>query len=98
MYWLFLLLALGAFVVAISATQTWLLLLSLLAALGFALLWVKGLYAARIGGVIGDTPRALHPAELQALREQLRPGADAPAASPSTPVPPAAPDREPTQP
>lgn len=75
MYWLFLLLALGAFLLAISTTQAWLLALALLAALVFMLLWVRGLYIARIGGVISDTPRALHPAELQALREKYRTGA-----------------------
>ncbi|WP_433853104.1 hypothetical protein [Stenotrophomonas nitritireducens] len=74
MYWLFLLLALGAFVLAITTTHTWLLLLSLLAALLLFLLWMKGLYAARFGGTASQMPRALHPAELQAMREQLRPG------------------------
>ncbi|WP_241772643.1 hypothetical protein [Stenotrophomonas pictorum] len=98
MYWLFLLLALGAFVLAISATQTWLLLLSLLASLVFALLWVKGLYAARIGGALTDAPRALHPAELQALREQFRVDAAAPTVAPPPPVQPATPDRESPQP
>jgi len=72
MYWLFLLLALGAFVLAISTTQMWLLVLSLFASLLFAVLWIKGLFAARVGGVVGDAPRPLHPAELQALRDQLR--------------------------
>jgi len=73
MYWLFLLLALGAFVLAISTTQTWLLAVSLLASLLFFLLWIKGLYTARFGGVAGQAPRALHPAELQALRQQVKP-------------------------
>lgn len=72
MYWLFLLLALGAFVLAISTTQMWLLVLSLFASLLFAVLWVKGLFAARVSGVVSDAPRPLHPAELQALRDQLR--------------------------
>ncbi|WP_228114257.1 hypothetical protein [Stenotrophomonas sp. MYb238] len=85
MYWLFLLLALGAFVLAITTTQTWLLLLSLLAALLLFLLWMKGLYAARFGGTASQTPRALHPAELQALREQLGPGRTATVA-PSSPA------------
>jgi uncharacterized membrane protein len=97
MYWLFLLLALGAFVLAISATQTWLLLLALLASLVFALLWVKGLYAARISGALNDAPRALHPAEMQALREQFRANAT-PTTAPPTPAQPATPDRESPQP
>ncbi len=71
MYWLFLLLALGAFVLAISTTQMWLLVLSLLAALLFAVLWIKGLFAARFSGIISEAPRPLHPAELQMMREKL---------------------------
>jgi hypothetical protein len=97
MYWLFLLLALGAFVLAISATQTWLLLLSLLASLVFAFLWVKGLYVARVGGALTDAPRALHPAEMQALREQFRANAASNPGTSPTPSQPATPDREPTQ-
>jgi hypothetical protein len=86
MYWLFLLLAIGAFILAISTTQMWLLVLALVASLVFALLWVKGLYVARMGSVVADTPRALHPAELQALREQLRGQANAPVASSAAPA------------
>ncbi len=71
MYWLFLVLALGAFLVTISTTQTWLLVLSALATLLLLVLWVKGLYVNRIGNV-SEAPRPLHPAELQALREQFR--------------------------
>ncbi|WP_305804764.1 hypothetical protein [Stenotrophomonas sp. YIM B06876] len=72
MYWLFLLLAIGAFMLAISTPQLWLLVLALLTALAFFLLWIKGLYVSRFG-TVADAPRALHPAELQRLREQLRP-------------------------
>ena len=101
MYWLFLLLALGAFLLAFSTTHSWLLVLALLAALVFLLLWVKGLYVARFGGVSSE-PRPLHAAELQALRAQLEPKA-APATTPVTPAvqaPPApsAGDRELPQP
>ncbi len=71
MYWLFLVLALGAFLVTLTTTHMLLLVLSALAALVFLLLWVKGLYVARIGSV-SEAPRPLHPAELQALREQFR--------------------------
>ena len=80
MYWLFLLLALGAFLLAFSTTHSWLLVLALLAALVFLLLWVKGLYVARFGGV-SSVPRPLHAAELQALRAQLQPKADPAAAA-----------------
>ncbi len=90
MYWLFLLLAFGAFLLAFSTTHSWLLVLALLAALVFLLLWAKGLYVARFGGV-SSVPRPLHAAELQALRAQLQPKAD-PAAAPvaHTPVAPSA--------
>jgi hypothetical protein len=65
----------------------------LVAALVFMLLWVKGLYAAKFDGVVNDVPRPLHAAELQALREQLRPAATADAATttPPSPAPAAAP-------
>ncbi len=72
MYWLFLLLAIGAFALAVSTPQMWLLVVLLLAALAFFLLWIKGLYVAKFGNVLPDAPRALHPAELQRLRDQLR--------------------------
>ncbi|WP_303748135.1 hypothetical protein [Stenotrophomonas pigmentata] len=109
MYWLFLLLALGAFLFAFSTTQAWLLVLALLAALVFLLLWAKGLYVARFGGV-SSVPRPLHAAELQALRAQFQakndPGvaATATTAAPPTATPPpvnppaAAGDRELPQP
>ncbi|MCL7714861.1 hypothetical protein [Stenotrophomonas mori] len=72
MHWLFLALALGALVLAVTTTQAWLLLCSLLAAVALLLLWLKGLYAARVGGRLQAPPPALHPAEQDALRAQLR--------------------------
>ena len=84
MYWLFLLLALGAFLLAFSTIHSWLLVLALLAALVFLLLWAKGLYVSRFSGV-SSAPRPLHAAELQALRAQLQPKAEH-AAAPVTPV------------
>ncbi|WP_225765557.1 hypothetical protein [Stenotrophomonas sp. Marseille-Q4652] len=75
MYWLFLLLAIAAFVFALSATKVSLLLLALFVSLVFFLMWVRGLYVARFGSVVNDGPRVLHPAELQRMREQLRPAA-----------------------
>lgn len=100
MYWLFLLLALGAFLFAFTTANAWLLVLALLAALVFLLLWAKGLYVARFGGV-SSVPRPLHAAELQALRAQFQaktdPGAAAPTPAPVSP-PAAAGDRELPQP
>jgi len=86
MYWLFLLLALGAFFLAFSTTHAWLLVLALLAALLFLLAWAKGLYVARFGSV-NTVPRPLHAAELQALRAQLQPAASPdPTATPAPTV------------
>ena len=104
MYWLFLLLALGAFLFAFTTAHAWLLVVALLAALVFLLLWAKGLYVARFGGV-SSVPRPLHAAELQALRAQFQARTDPetaatvapPAPAPVSP-PAAAGDREPTQP
>ncbi|WP_282268364.1 hypothetical protein [Stenotrophomonas sp. PS02298] len=102
MYWLFLLLALGAFVLAFSTTHSGLLVLALLAALVFLVLWAKGLYVSRFSGV-SSAPRPLHAAELQALRAQLQPKADPAADAAVTPpvqapASPAAGDRELPQP
>lgn len=85
MYWLFLLLAIGAFALAVATPQMWLLVVLLLAALAFFLLWIKGLYVAKFGSVLPDATRALHPAELQRLREQLR--ADKPDETPPSSAP-----------
>jgi hypothetical protein len=82
MYWLFLLFAIGAFFFALTTTHAGLLWLALLAALACLLLWVRGLYRARTGDAFTATPRALHPAELQAIREQLRASAAPPSSHP----------------
>ena len=86
MYWLFLLLALGAFFLAFSTTHAWLLVLALLAALLFLLAWASGLYVARFGSV-NTVRRPPHAAELQALRAQLQPTASPdPTATPAPTV------------
>ncbi len=72
MHWLFLLFAIGAFFFALTTTHGGLLLLGMLVALACSLLWVRGLYIARVGNAFTATPRALHPSELQAMRDQLR--------------------------
>lgn len=82
MYWLFLLLAIAAFTLAVSTPQMWLLVIALLVSLAFFLLWIKGLYVARFGSVVPEPRRALHPAELQKLREQLRPTTTADVSAP----------------
>ena len=96
MHWLFLLIALGAFALAVTTPNTWLLVLALLMALLFVMLWVKGLYVAKFGDGAASVPRPLHPSELQAMREQLKSKATQAAPASASPVnppsPPAGPD------
>jgi hypothetical protein len=71
MYWLFLLLALGAFVLAFSTPHMSLLVLALLAALGFLMAWARGWYMAKIGDASQrDALPMIDPAELRRLRAQ----------------------------
>ncbi|MEE7566854.1 hypothetical protein HH297_10675, partial [Xanthomonas sp. Kuri4-3] len=51
MHWLFLLMALGALVLAFTTPHMWLLVVALLAALVLLLAWVRGGYVRRIGDV-----------------------------------------------
>ena len=71
MYWLFLLLALGAFVLAFSTPHMSLLVLALLAALGFLMAWARSWYMAKIGDASQrDALPMIDPAELRRLRAQ----------------------------
>ena len=70
MSWVFLLLAIAAFVVAFKTTSIALAALCLLAALGLLLAWVLGLMAQRVGSRSRDDSALLDPAELRRLREQ----------------------------
>ncbi|MGB3871690.1 MAG: hypothetical protein WA956_03405 [Stenotrophomonas sp.] len=76
MHWLFLLFAIGALFLTLTTRHAGLLWLGLVVALACLSLWVRGLYRARTGGVFTAPPRALHPAQLQALRDQLRSGSN----------------------
>ncbi|WP_115006470.1 hypothetical protein [Xanthomonas campestris] len=69
MHWLFLLIALGALVLAFSTPHVWLLVVSLLVALLLLLLWTRGWFAARMGDTQRDTGSMIDPAELRRLRE-----------------------------
>ncbi|MBB4725682.1 hypothetical protein [Xanthomonas euvesicatoria] len=69
MHWLFLLMALGALVLAFSTPHVWLLVVSLLVALVLLLLWTRGWFASRIGDTQRDTSSMIDPAELRRLRE-----------------------------
>jgi hypothetical protein len=70
MSWVFLLLAIAAFVVAFKTTSVALAALCLLAALGLLLAWVLGLLAQRVGSRSRDEAAMLDPVELRRLREQ----------------------------
>ncbi|MDR2871508.1 MAG: hypothetical protein LBV45_03125 [Xanthomonadaceae bacterium] len=69
MYWLFLLLACGALMLAFTTSHVWLLVVALLAGLGFFLAWAYGWYSARVGENQQDEISMIHPAELQRLRQ-----------------------------
>ncbi|MBZ2683051.1 hypothetical protein IPS57_04605 [Xanthomonas perforans] len=69
MHWLFLLMALGALVLAFSTPHMWLLVVSLLVALVLLLLWTRGWFASRMGDTQRDTSSMIDPAELRRLRE-----------------------------
>ena len=70
MSWLYLLLAVGAFMVAFKTASTAVMVLALLAALGLLLAWLLGLLASRVESRSGDPSTIVDPAELIRLREQ----------------------------
>ena len=70
MYWLYLLLAIGALLMALKTTSSGLMVLCLLAALVLLVLWVAGMYSARMAGRSRDPSAMIDPAELRRLREQ----------------------------
>ncbi|MDQ1120919.1 MULTISPECIES: hypothetical protein [Pseudoxanthomonas] len=72
MYWLFLLLSLGAMGVALRTTSMALMVVMLLAALGLLVAWALGWYAARAGNGSADGRGMIDPVELHRLREQAK--------------------------
>lgn len=70
MHWLFLLLGFAALAFAVKTTSSVLMVLGLLAALGFWILWLAGLYSVRMSGSSRDPSSMIDPAELRRLREQ----------------------------
>lgn len=91
MHWLYLLLACGALLLAITTTHGWLLLLSLLAALALFAAWIRGWYLDRIGGAQQDEMAMIDPAELRRLRELAATRKrEAAGQAPQDPAPPAA--------
>ena len=87
MPWVYLLLAIAAFVVAFKTSSVALAALCLLAALGLLLAWVLGLLAQRVGSRSRDEAAMLDPVELRRLREQAeaRRAGDVPPNQPPTP-------------
>ncbi|WP_372017190.1 hypothetical protein [Pseudoxanthomonas sp. 10H] len=69
MHWLYLLLAFGALLMAITTVHTWLLLLSLVAALALFVAWIRGWYLDRAGEASRDETAMIDPIELRRLRE-----------------------------
>lgn len=72
MHWLFLLLALAALAFGFLTTSMPLLIGCLLAALVLFVLWVLGLYQARVAGSGRDSSQMIDPAELRRLRDQIQ--------------------------
>ena len=70
MHWLFLLLGFAAMVVAFKTTSSGLMAVCLIAALVLFVLWIAGLYSARMAGRSRDASMIIDPAELRRLREQ----------------------------
>lgn len=69
MPWLYLLLGLLAMGVALKTASSGLMALSLVVALVFFVLWLVGLYSARVAGRGRDVSAMIDPAELRRLRE-----------------------------
>ena len=69
MVWLYLLLAIAAFAIALKSASIALSIICLLAALGFLVASVMGLLARRIGSQSRDESMILDPQELRRLRE-----------------------------
>ena len=85
MQWLYLLLALVALAVAFKTTSVAVLMVSLLAALGFFLAWVLKLLATRVDSQTRDASLILDPVELRRLREQAEARRAAAGTPPTTP-------------
>ncbi len=70
MPWLYLLLGLLAMGLALKTASSGLMALCLLVALVLFVLWLVGLYSARVAGRGRDVSAMIDPAELRRLREQ----------------------------
>lgn len=87
MPWLFLLLAIAAFAIAMTTASMALAVACILAALALLVIWVMGLVAQRVGNQARDDAMMIDPQELRRLREQAearRAAASADDAQPGT--------------
>lgn len=92
MHWIYLLLALGALLLAVTTPHGWLLLLSLLAAAALFVAWIRGWYQERVGDGRRDESAMIDPLELRRLRElaEARKRETAAASHTQDPAPPSA--------
>lgn len=70
MPWLFLLLAIAAFAIAMTTASMAIAVLSILGGLVLLVIWVMGLVAQRVGNRARDDTMMIDPQELRRLREQ----------------------------
>lgn len=70
MPWLFLLLCLAALFVAIKTTSSGLMVVLMITAFVLFVLWLAGLYSARVAGRSRDVSMIIDPAELHRMRVQ----------------------------
>lgn len=70
MPWLFLLLAIAAFAIAMTTKSIAIAVICILAALALLVVWVMGLLAQRVGSQTRDDAMMIDPQELRRMREQ----------------------------
>lgn len=70
MPWLFLLLAIAAFAIAMVTSSLALAVVCILVALALLAIWIMGLLAQRVGSQSRDDTMMIDPQELRRLREQ----------------------------
>ncbi len=69
MPWLFLIIALAAFLIAFTTHSVAMMAMSLLAGLAFSCIWLMSLMATRVGSGARNDAKILNPHELQRMRE-----------------------------
>jgi len=84
MHWLYLLFAFAALAVAMKTASSGLMALCLLVSLVLVVLWLVGMYSARLAGRSRDPSVMIDPAELRRMREQAEARKAAAANSDST--------------